>query len=157
MKFAPQRISVTDEEVELAKKIASSQTTIARYLRQRPTVELAKVAARDKDGVIIPDAPPIKVRVISRGIPYGCIIAFLDPEGLPCIGWSRRIKTEEDDFEKKRGRIPAILRGLKDTITLGDGMRSGASKVIPHDIAKALLAFIPRMEMHFAAKMANVK
>ena len=157
MKFAPQRISVTEEEIELAKKIASSQTTIARYLRRKPTVELARIAPRDNDGHVIPDAPLVKVRVISRGIPYGCIVAFLDSEGLPRIGWSRRINTEEDDFEKKRGRLTAILRGLKDTIILKDGMHSAVSKVIPHDIAKALLAFIPRMEMHFATKMANLK
>ena len=157
MKFAPQRISVTNEEVELATKIASSQTTIARYLRHKPTVELARVAPRDIHGAIIPDAPLFKVRVISRGIPYGCLVAFLDLEGLPYIGWSRRIKTEEDDFEKKRGKITAVLRGLKDTIILDAGVRSEVSKIVPHDIAKALLAFIPRMEKHFAVKIINIK
>ena len=64
---------------------------IVRYLRHYPTVGLATVPIRNKDGGIIGNMDWVRKRVICAGIPYACMIAFMHQEKL-LVGWSKRIE-----------------------------------------------------------------
>lgn len=95
MTIKPNNVSASDADLSMAKAILSSDDQyIVRYLRHAPIVGLALVPVRNSDGAIIEDAPLIKRRVICKGEPYGCLIAFAHPEALR-IGWSKRIETRQ--------------------------------------------------------------
>ena len=81
------------DEIKAKAILASTDNYIVRYLRDDPTVTLARIPVRDEHGAILVDATPARRRVICAGVPYGCMIAFTYDNNLR-IGWSKRIKTQ---------------------------------------------------------------
>lgn len=87
----PCNIESTKADQERARIILKDDSNYAvRYLRHYPTVGLATVPIRNKDGAILEDMDWVRKRVICSGIPYACMIAFMYQEKL-LIGWSKRI------------------------------------------------------------------
>jgi len=87
-------------QAEMLLAVRNSNSYVVRYLRHEPTVGLATVPIRRKDGTIAmmkgTDGAPVEVpwvrkRVICSGIPYACMIAFLHQDKL-LIGWSKRME-----------------------------------------------------------------
>ncbi len=97
---APCNIEPKGADQQKAKAILlDDQNYITRYLRHVPTVGLAMVPIRRKDGTIaqmksedgiVTDVPWVRKRVICSGVPYACMIAFKFDHKL-LIGWSKRI------------------------------------------------------------------
>jgi len=89
--LSPCNIKLTEDDQQRAEIILADDKNYAvRYLRQHPTVGLATVPVRNKDGEIISDMDWVRKRVICAGIPYACMIAFMHQDKL-LIGWSKRI------------------------------------------------------------------
>jgi len=87
----PCNIESTDADQERAKIILKDDSNyVVRYLRHYPTVGLATVPIRNKDGAILEDMDWVRKRVICTGIPYACMIAFMYQDKL-LVGWSKRI------------------------------------------------------------------
>ena len=87
----PCNIESTKADQERAKIILGDDSNyVVRYLRNCPTVGLATVPIRNKDGAILEDMDWVRRRVICAGIPYACMIAFMYQDKL-LVGWSKRI------------------------------------------------------------------
>ena len=87
----PCNIKSTEADQSRAEAILSDDGNyVVRYLRHYPTVGLATVPIRNKDGAILEDMDWVRKRVICAGIPYACMIAFMYQDKL-LIGWSKRI------------------------------------------------------------------
>lgn len=113
MSIKPNNVQSSDADIKVAKAILSSDDQyVVRYLRHAPTVGLSLVPVRNADGAIIEDVPLIKRRVICKGEPYGCLIAFAHPEALR-IGWSKRIETRQ--LIQGRDLRSLYLESLKST------------------------------------------
>ena len=67
-------------------------------------------------------------------------------------------KDVEIAFSKKAGKTAAIIRGIRDDITIhaNNFVESGASGPVPHDVAKSLRRFIDQAEKAFDDTAANV-
>ncbi len=98
----PCSIESTKADEEQARVILlNDKNYVVRYLRQYPTVGLATLPVRNPGGEIIKDLDWVRKRVICAGVPYACMIAFVNQDNL-LIGWSKRIETrrlvETDDL-----------------------------------------------------------
>jgi len=90
-KTLPNNIKPGAVDETIAEAILKSEKNYTvRYLRQDPTVGLARIPVRNADGAVIEDAPTLRRRVICTGVPYACLIAFRHDSKL-IIGWSKRI------------------------------------------------------------------
>ncbi|MDX1314237.1 MAG: hypothetical protein R3356_01940 [Eudoraea sp.] len=88
----PCNIMSTPGDVNQAERILkNTDNYIVRYLRKAPTVGIADVPVRHADGSVLKDVPPVRQRVICSGVPYACMIAFMEQDNL-YIGWSKRIE-----------------------------------------------------------------
>jgi hypothetical protein len=67
-------------------------------------------------------------------------------------------KDVEIAFSKKAGKTAAIIRGLRDDITIykDSFVKSGASGPVPHDVSRNLRWFVEHAEEAFGGKAANV-
>jgi len=91
--IVPCSIESSKADLERARIILlNDKSYVVRYLRQYPTVGLATLPVRNKDGEIITDMDWVRKRVICSGTPFACMIAFKYQDKL-LIGWSKRIET----------------------------------------------------------------
>jgi len=91
--IVPCNIESSKADLERARIILlNDKSYVVRYLRQYPTVGLATLPVRNKDGEIITDMDWVRKRVICSGTPFACMIAFKYQDKL-LIGWSKRIET----------------------------------------------------------------
>jgi hypothetical protein len=205
--IVPCSIESSKADLERARIILlSDKSYVVRYLRQYPTVGLATLPVRNKDGEIITDMDWVRKRVICSGTPFACMIAFKYQDKL-LIGWSKRIadrklvetadlhslfkgvmdnvseasdgydalfakftgelvkfltyqepKDIEISFSKRGGKTAAIVRGLRDSITIHENnfVKSDASGPVPHEVAKNLRWFVDQAEKAYGGKAANV-
>jgi hypothetical protein len=114
--ISPCNVKVTDADLAQATLILADDNNYAvRYLRQAPTVGLATVPVRNKDGEIITDMDWVRKRVICAGVPYACMIAFKYQDALR-IGWSKRIEekalVETPDLHNL---FQGVLKSTEDT------------------------------------------
>jgi hypothetical protein len=204
--IVPCNIESSKADLERARIILlSDKSYVVRYLRQYPTVGLATLPVRNKDGEIITDMDWVRRRVICSGTPFACMIAFKYQDKL-LVGWSKRIETRkligsadlhslfkvvinsdpdlggydtlfdkftgelvnfltyqkpkdiEISFSKRGGKTAAIIRGLRDNITIYENnfVKSDASGPVPHEVAKNLRWFVDQAEKAYGGKAANV-
>jgi len=153
----PCNIEATDADVARAESIlSSSENYIARYLRRTPTVGLAKLPARDPQGLVIEDAPMIRRRVICAGVPYACMIAFMY-SGKLYIGWSKRIETRRliasDDLNSL---FNGIIGGDYNVETAARG-REGALGVFAGELVKFMTCQdLKEVELPFSKKAGRI-
>jgi len=96
------------DEIKAKAILKSDDNYMVRYLRNEPTVALARVPARNADGGLLADAPAVRKKVICAGIPFASMIAFVHDHKL-LIGWSKRIG---DRQLVETQELHSLFRGL---------------------------------------------
>ena len=134
-----------DRKVALEISRRNSDNMIVRYLRGAPF--LSKLSAKGRTQY-----------KFNRGAPYGVLVAF-EHEGKAYVGWSKRhVKKEDLNFTKVRARYAAVLRGLTDTIVLGNktSATTTSGEVIPSNISRYLIPFLNRAKKYTDKEFVNV-
>jgi len=118
LKVLPSSVKSSEiDEIKAKAVLHDAGNYIVRYIRHEPTVGLATVPVRDKDGKIvtikgedgiITDMPWVRKRVICAGIPFACMIAFMYQNKL-LIGWSKRM---EDKHFVKTDELHSLFKTI---------------------------------------------
>jgi len=117
-KTLPCNIKPKEADEIIAKAILKSDKNYTvRYLRQDPTVGLARIPVRDEAGAVLIDVEPSRRRVICSGVPYACLISFIHDSKL-IIGWSKRIADRQLLETKELHKLFQEL--AEESVTFGD-------------------------------------
>jgi len=152
----PAGIVITDEDIKIANSIIANNTTsgtpkermelLISYLRLPPSVMIHPPSG---------DLPAYST--IGVGTPNACLVAFKFNNALR-LGWSMLNSSGEPiPYSNKKARMCAVLRGMKDSITM-EGKKFGTNsqrKVVPVTITKNLKKFTDRAERYFKCKFDN--
>ena len=147
--IVPCNIESSKADLERARIVLlNDKSYVVRYLRQYPTVGLATVPVRNKDGEIITDMDWVRRRVICSGVPFACMIAFKYQDKL-LIGWSKRIETkalvETPDLHML---FKAVLESTKDTTKDSDNYK-GVFEVFCAQLM-SVLSYSPAKDIEMA-------
>jgi len=152
----PTGIEVNDAEISMAKLIATNSTidgtrkapveTLVYYIRNGPVIVTHKATV---------ESPQLSV--IGAGSPIACMVAFRMGKEVR-LGWSVPNSAGEPmPYSKEKARLCAVLRGMKDSITMkGKKFATNSSKkVIPSVVSKGFKKFIDRASRYFKQDFDN--
>jgi len=152
----PTGLEVSTVDVDVAMLIAANRDAngdtkertevLISYLRSDPTV------------VTHPATDELPAHsVVGAGVPNGCMVAFRHGEEVR-LGWSMPNSAGEPlPYSKEKARICAVLRGMKDSVTMSGKKfaTNGQGNVIPVGVSKGFKKFTNRAQRYFKQDFDN--